>query len=161
MHFVAYALEHRRVFGLLDVCLERDPAFAECYADLARDSWRTRRWADKLRVWCKPPGWRPADVAVRWVKEPFDIAAFEAYDPEMSAAMGWLALALFAVVLVATMLFLWNAHAMVPAAQVALAVGVALVLCLVGWLGEGWADAARAARRRERAPRRAGLTSRQ
>jgi sterol desaturase/sphingolipid hydroxylase (fatty acid hydroxylase superfamily) len=108
----------------------------QVYAELARDSWRARDWRDKLRVWWKPPGWRPADVAARWPKEAFDIAAFEAYDPPMAPATGWLALALFASVLGATLLLLWNAHAMVPAAQIALALGVGLVLCLIGWLGE-------------------------
>jgi hypothetical protein len=38
----------------------------EVYAALARDSWRARSWADKVRVWFKPPGWRPADVAARY-----------------------------------------------------------------------------------------------
>ncbi len=37
----------------------------QVYRDLWLDSWRTRSWADKLRVWFKPPGWRPADAARR------------------------------------------------------------------------------------------------
>ena len=35
----------------------------EVYWFLAQDCWRARSWADKLRVWIRPPGWRPADVA--------------------------------------------------------------------------------------------------
>jgi alkylglycerol monooxygenase len=38
----------------------------EVYADLLHDSRHARRWSDKLRVWFKPPGWRPADVAARF-----------------------------------------------------------------------------------------------
>src|SRR5512145_1266345 len=30
----------------------------QVYASLARDSWHASSWADKLRVWFKPPGWR-------------------------------------------------------------------------------------------------------
>jgi alkylglycerol monooxygenase len=44
-----------------------------CTRLLARDSWHTRRWADKLRVWFKPPGWRPADVAARFPAPSFAI----------------------------------------------------------------------------------------
>ena len=132
----------------------------QVYADLARDSWRARDWRDKLRVWWKPPGWRPADVAARWPKAGFDIAAFEAYDPPMAPPITWLALGLFALILAATTLFLWNAHALVPAAQAVLALGVALVLCLVGWLGEArWPGPARGVRRRAQAARGADLTS--
>ena len=49
-------------------------------------AWRAARWADKLRVWLKPPGWRPADVAARWPKPPFAVDAFERYDPPASRA---------------------------------------------------------------------------
>jgi alkylglycerol monooxygenase len=30
---------------------------------LFRDAWRTKNWSDKLAIWFKPTGWRPADVA--------------------------------------------------------------------------------------------------
>lgn len=30
---------------------------------IAKDSWRTKNWWDKIRVWFMPTGWRPADVA--------------------------------------------------------------------------------------------------
>ena len=56
----------------------------QVYRDLWLDSWRTRSWADKLRVWIKPPGWRPADVAARWPKPAFDIAAVQRFDPPLS-----------------------------------------------------------------------------
>ena len=82
----------------------------QVYAELARDSWRARRWADKLRVWLKPPGWRPADVAARWPKPPFAVDAFERFDPAASPRRQALALCLFAALLAATTLFLWHAH---------------------------------------------------
>ena len=37
-----------------------------------------RAGLDKLRVWLKPPGWRPADVAARWPKAPFVVDALRA-----------------------------------------------------------------------------------
>lgn len=41
-------------------------ANAEVYWATAKDAWHARRWRDKLLVWIKPPGWRPADVAERF-----------------------------------------------------------------------------------------------
>ena len=56
----------------------------QVYRDLWLDSWRTRSWADKLRVWLAPPGWRPADVATRWPKPAFDIGSVQRFDPPLS-----------------------------------------------------------------------------
>ena len=106
------------------------------YADLARDSWRARSWGDKLRVWFKHPGWRPADVAAKWPKPAFDIRRVERFDPPMSRGAQALAAAAFAVLLGATALFLWNAHRLSLAEQVASVVVVVLGLCFVGWLSE-------------------------
>ncbi len=106
----------------------------QVYADLLRDSWHTARWADKLRVWFKPPGWRPADVAARWPKPAFEIARIERFDPPMTLAAAVIAVGQFALLLVATLLFLWNAHQLSPPAQLACAAVVTAGLCGVGWL---------------------------
>ncbi len=76
-----------RLFGSFQEELDADPcvygtrgplrswnpllANLQIWIDLAKDSWRTRSWADKLRVWLMHPGWRPADVAARWPKPAF------------------------------------------------------------------------------------------
>ena len=80
------------------------------YAELAQDSWRATAWADKLRVWFKHPGWRPADVAARWPKAAFDISTVQRFDPPLRPGTGVLALVLFGVLLTGTALLLWNAH---------------------------------------------------
>ena len=74
----------------------------QVYAELGRDSWRATRGLDKLRVWLKPPGWRPADVAARWPKAPFAVEAFERFDPVSSPRRQALALSLFVALLAAT-----------------------------------------------------------
>jgi sterol desaturase/sphingolipid hydroxylase (fatty acid hydroxylase superfamily) len=106
------------------------------YADLACDSWRTRSWGDKLRVWFKHPGWRPADVALRWPKPAFDIRQIERFDPPMSSGAQILAAAAFVALLGATALFLWNAHRLSLVEQLASVAVVVLGLCFVGWLSE-------------------------
>ena len=108
------------------------------YADMIKDSWHARSWADKLRVWFKHPGWRPADVAAQWPKPPFDIAQARAarYDPSMSRGAQWLAAALFLVVLNATTLFLWFSHRLSTAEQLGAVLAIVAMLWAVGWLCE-------------------------
>jgi len=85
---------------------------AEVYWSLARDSWHARNWADKIRVWFKPPGWRPAEVAARFPKPPFDMQAVQRFHPPMSRGMLWFAAIQFAVLLQFVALFLWHADRM-------------------------------------------------
>lgn len=57
----------------------------DVFAALGKDAWHAQSWADKLRVFLKPPGWRPTDVAARFPKPDFDLeAAKRKYDPPLS-----------------------------------------------------------------------------
>ncbi|WP_296871739.1 lysoplasmalogenase family protein [Tibeticola sp.] len=85
-------------------------ANAEVYAALARDAWHTRRWSDKLRVWLKPPGWRPADVAARFPKPPFDITRVQRFAPPMHPGVAALVVLQFVALLALSLLFLWHAE---------------------------------------------------
>jgi sterol desaturase/sphingolipid hydroxylase (fatty acid hydroxylase superfamily) len=131
------------VYGTRGPLRSWNPVWANLhnYADLARDSWRAQSWGDKLRVWFKHPGWRPADVAEKWPKPAFDIRRVERFDPPMSAAAQALAAAAFIVLLGAAALFLWNAHRLTLTEQIASVAVVVLGLCFVGWLSERKAGA--------------------
>jgi len=109
----------------------------DVYRDLWADSRRATRWADRLRLWFMPPGWRPADVAARFPKPAFDIARVQRCESTVPPRVQALATALFMGVLGATSGFLWFAH-MLGTAQLAMA-AVALVgaLWLIGRLLEG------------------------
>ena len=114
----------------------------QVYAELWRDSRRARSWADKLRLWLMPPGWRPAEVAQRWPKPAFDIARIERYDPQPGRAAQWAAVGLFALAVAGLGLFLWHAHRLGPAAHAgAVAVLIAL-LWLIGAVTQPRAGAA-------------------
>jgi alkylglycerol monooxygenase len=95
-----------------------DPLWSnfEVYWALAKDSWHARSWGDKLRVWFKPPGWRPADVAARFPKPAFSVEAMRRYHPPMSRGMAWFAGIQFVVILNGVALFLWHADRL-PIAQ--------------------------------------------
>ncbi|MGN2242764.1 sterol desaturase family protein [Frateuria sp. GZRR33] len=89
-------------------------ANAEVYWAAALDAWHARRWRDKLRVWLKPPGWRPADVAARFPKPAFDIHR-ERFGPPMSRARTLYCLLQFALLLgMATHFLALSATASLP-----------------------------------------------
>ena len=104
----------RCVYGTRGELKSWDPlwANAEVYWALAKDSWHARSWADKLRVWLKPPGWRPADVAARFPKPAFDIAKVTRYEPVVSRGVQWFAGVQFLLMLGGVAFFLWFSDGM-------------------------------------------------
>ena len=116
-----------------------DPVWAnaEVYWALGQDSWRARRWSDKLRVWLKPPGWRPPDVAERWPKSSFDINTVRFFEPPVSRGVQWFAGIQFIGLITGAALFLWHADS-APLVHSALWFGVLLAgLWSVGALLQG------------------------
>ena len=70
------------IFGVTKPLASWNPLWAnvEFYWSLARDAWFTRRWQDKLAIWFKPTGWRPADVRKRFpskAKDPYQQVKFD------------------------------------------------------------------------------------
>jgi len=140
--FGTYAEEERAepcVYGTRAPLRSWNPVWAnlQVYAELARDASRAERWADKLRVWWKPPGWRAADVAARWPKPPFAIDAFARFDPPLSRARQLWALALFVALLAATLVFLWHFEALGWPARIVAGAAIVAALWAVGRLCEG------------------------
>ncbi len=135
------------VYGTRAPLRSWDPLAAnlQVYRLLWADSRRASRWADKWRVWFKPPGWRPADVAARWPKPDFDLASFTPYAPPQTPRRLALALLLFAVVLGATSVWLWQVEAWPVGRSLALAAAIVAVLVLVARLTSGSGAAAQTA----------------
>ncbi|MDR6155220.1 alkylglycerol monooxygenase [Acidovorax delafieldii] len=121
--------QERCVYGTRGLLNSWDPlwANAQVYAGLAHDSWHARSWLDKLKVWIKPPGWRPADVAERFPKPAFSMAQMQLYHPPMSRTVQWFALVQFALLLTGVAAFLWQADA-APLVQNALWFAVLLTM---------------------------------
>ena len=119
------------IYGTRKPLQSWDPIWAnlEVYAGLARDAWHARRWRDKLQVWLRPPGWRPADVTARDPQPPFELSRVRRYDPEVTAALRWTGLALGMGALAGTIALLWSA----PALDVEQQFLAALALCAALW----------------------------
>ena len=100
------------VYGTRGLINSWDPLWANItvYKQLAQDSWHARNWLDKVRVWFKPPGWRPADVAQRFPKPVFDLDSHRPlFAPPMNLGLRWFAGLEFIALIAATAVFLWQA----------------------------------------------------
>jgi hypothetical protein len=115
-------------------------ANAEVYWHTAVDAWHARRWRDKVLLWLKPPGWRPADVATRFPKPDF-VMPGERFDPPLSRLLKFYVLLQFALLLGMATQFLGMAGTASLPALLAYAAYLVIGLCLLGGLMEGrrWA----------------------
>ena len=88
------------IYGTRSPLRSWNPLWAnvEVYWATLKDAWHARRWRDKLLVWFKPPGWRPADVAERFPKSDFDITR-ERFAPTLPAPLVIYSLIQFALLL--------------------------------------------------------------
>ena len=121
--------DEKCVYGTRGDLRSWDPLWAnvEVYWALARDSWHTRGWSDKLRIWFKPPGWRPPDLAQRQPKPAFDLRQVQVFDPRLTAARAWFACSQFVLLLGGVSAVLWFADSWPPARTAILS--AALVAC--------------------------------
>lgn len=97
------------VYGTRGALNSWDPLWAntEVYWGLAKDSYATRRWSDKLRVWLKPPGWQPDDLKQTQPKPAFQIEAVTTFNPPLTPGQQWFAALQFVLALGAVAGFLW------------------------------------------------------
>jgi alkylglycerol monooxygenase len=112
--------DEKCVYGTRSPLNSWDPlwANAEVYASLLHDAWHTHPWADKVRVFLKPPGWRPADVVARFPKPAFDLASVQQkYQAPVGKAAHVFGAASFMLLLGFVALFLWFADGMQQAEQ--------------------------------------------
>jgi len=134
--------DERCVYGTRTPLESWDPLWSnlEVYWALARDSWHTRRWSDKLRVWIMPPGWRPADVAARFPRPAFDLQSVRRFDPPLSRGVAVAGAAHFVLLLGAVSVFLWQADGMAAAPAAVWLAALTAVLWGTGALLQGRID---------------------
>ena len=116
-------------------------ANAEVYWAMAHDAWHAARWRDKLQLWFRRPGWRPADVAARFPRSAFDLAHAR-YDPPLARGMRLYVVLQFALLLGMAMHFLALAPLATLPTLLAYAAYLVASLCVLGVLMEGrrWAS---------------------
>jgi hypothetical protein len=97
------------IFGIRGQLNSWNPVWANLhyYVAMAKDSRHAASWSDKVRVWFAPPGWRPADVAARFPKRPYDPRVdFVKFDPPRNVALSAYGLVQFVVLIAANSQFL-------------------------------------------------------
>ncbi|MFC6279649.1 MULTISPECIES: lysoplasmalogenase family protein [Polaromonas] len=131
--------DEKCVYGTRSPLNSWDPlwANAEVYWSLLKDSWHAKNWADKCRVWVKRPGWRPADVAARFPKPPFDITQLEVFHPPLSRTVRWFGALQFGLLLLGVIAYLWHAEAMAPEPRAVWLLALMAGLWSVGGLLQG------------------------
>jgi hypothetical protein len=137
----------RCVYGTRAPLDSWDPLWAnvEVYAALARKSQLAPRWADKLRVWFKPPGWRPPDAdPAAWPVGRFTLENVRRYDPPMTRALRWFGGTELTLSILATVPLLWMAAELPARTIVAWTLAVAITLWLTGAVMQGRLRIARA-----------------
>jgi sterol desaturase/sphingolipid hydroxylase (fatty acid hydroxylase superfamily) len=90
------------VFGVRKPLRNWNPFWAnlQVYDYLWFDAVRTKRWRDKLGIWFRRTGWRPADVAASHPKRNAELTTFEKFDPPVSRSVQRYVLAQFIVALI-------------------------------------------------------------
>ncbi|MBT8065891.1 MAG: sterol desaturase family protein [Gammaproteobacteria bacterium] len=82
------SLDEPVVFGVRKPLANLNPFWAnlQVYDYLLFDARKARRWRDKLGIWFRRTGWRPADVEERYPKQRADLSRFKKFDPQTSLA---------------------------------------------------------------------------
>jgi sterol desaturase/sphingolipid hydroxylase (fatty acid hydroxylase superfamily) len=127
------------IFGVRKPLASWNPFWAnfQVYDYLLFDARHTERWRDKIGVWFRRTGWRPADVEARYPKKNVDLEDFRKFDPPTSRGMQRYSVAQFVV---AIALILWIGEVYVDqglAAVVIPCLGLWVLLFSLGVLNEG------------------------
>jgi alkylglycerol monooxygenase len=74
------------IFGVRKPLASWNPFWAnlQIYDYLLFDARHTAKWKDKIGIWFRRTGWRPADVAERFPKSRAELSAFTKFDPPLT-----------------------------------------------------------------------------
>ncbi|MFO0575028.1 MAG: sterol desaturase family protein [Polyangia bacterium] len=127
------------VYGTVKPLSTYDPIWANLveWARLWGIARRTRRLADKLKIWFMPPEWHPADLGGVVEIPEVSRASQRKYDVHTAPAITAYATFSFALVLVASVYFLWVQHQLELGLRTAYVGEVILGLYTVAALVEG------------------------
>ena len=83
--FIEEKKEVKPIYGTVKPLNSWNPIKAniDVYWLILRDSFVTKRWGDKFKVWFSDARWRPDDVSERFPVQRNDLSSFVKYDPKL------------------------------------------------------------------------------
>ncbi|WP_339901511.1 sterol desaturase family protein [Paraglaciecola polaris] len=132
------------IFGIRKALHSWNPIYANIhvYQQLIKDSWRTKSWSDKLRVWFGKTGWRPADMERDYPLGRVDLTRFKKFDIPLSTLRKVYGLLQHGLTTLIGLMFLLNITNLAIAQQLAIigwvvyasvSVGEILAYKVAGW----------------------------
>jgi len=102
--------EEEPIYGITTPLGSWDPVKANFhyYQDLFALAKKSKRWSDKVRVFLKPPGWKPAELGGFEGPTQKDRATYRKFDTEASFAVTGYVVAQFILLLAVTSFFLFR-----------------------------------------------------
>jgi sterol desaturase/sphingolipid hydroxylase (fatty acid hydroxylase superfamily) len=131
------------VYGITTPLRSWNPVWANAHywVELLSLARQARRLSDRLRVFLKPPGWRPAALGGPQLAPPVDARTYVKFDTARTWALDAYVVAQFLVVLVGTAYFLRLPERGSLAFRLAAGVLILWSVVALGWLLEGRAGA--------------------
>jgi len=116
------------IFGVRKPLANWNPfrANLQVYNYLLFDALRTRRWSDKIGIWFRRTGWRPADVAAEYPKQASELSTFHKFNPAMTSAVRFYLVVQFVIAITAS---LW-----IGARFAAVGANGVLIPCVMLWI---------------------------
>jgi sterol desaturase/sphingolipid hydroxylase (fatty acid hydroxylase superfamily) len=98
------------IYGIRKALKSWNPLWANVhvYAQLGKDCWHANRWQDKLLLWFKRTGWRPADVEQNYPLSKVDLTQFRKFDISLSLINKWYSLIQYSLVAFVGLLLMMN-----------------------------------------------------
>ncbi|WP_416307180.1 sterol desaturase family protein [Neptunicella sp. SCSIO 80796] len=98
------------IYGIRKALHSWNPLWANVhvYVQLAKDSFHTRNWKNKIAIWFRPTGWRPADVEQQYPLPRADLTQFKKFDINLPVPIKFYAAVQHILTLIIAVLFLIN-----------------------------------------------------
>jgi alkylglycerol monooxygenase len=112
--------EDKPIYGIRKALKSWNPLWANVhvYAQLGKDCWHAKRWQDKLLIWFKRTGWRPADVEQNYPLNKVDLTQFRKFDIPLTLINKWYSLIQYSLVVFVGLLMMLNVSAFTLTEQV-------------------------------------------
>lgn len=139
-----------RIFGSFQEELESDPpiygirkalhswnplwANFQVYSQLFKDSWRTAKLSDKLKVWFGRTGWRPADMERDYPLPRVDLSKFQKYDTTLNLSTKLYCIGQYTITALLGVMFLISAGQLATHMQIVVATCLIFSMFSVGML---------------------------